>query len=333
MMSADRFIVGMSRAGTTWVGKCLNEHPHVAVFGESLFWGRAYVEPDAKSGTYSAEQVRQILQSIKQNACDAFMGEGAGNLKHISSDNWPGVVDELSRELSPTPTPVEIFNALSGKIVAFEGKRLSIEKTPHHVNWIERISQSLPGSRFVIMMRDPYAFMLSYKHQGRRYESALRNKFKRLYHPITCAFLWRAYFRSIVAANALYPEQTLVVVTEKMKQASELTMIRIQAFFSLEAVSGLSACVPPDNSSFDQNERPVLSCEDVFWMNCIAGEDIKGAGKLFGFEFRSTPLNHWRVILSILSFPMWMIWATIHLRDSTESSVWQYLMSWMRRFL
>lgn len=330
---ADRFIVGMSRAGTTWVGKCLNEHPHVAVFGESLFWGRAYIEPDTKSGGYTSEQVKQILSNLRKNACDAFLGAGAGNLKNISHRNWDSIVDDLAHELSAEPTPVEIFNALAGKIVAFENKRISIEKTPHHVNWIDRISASLPDARFVIMLRDPYAFMLSYKHQGRRCELTLRNKFKRLYHPITCAFLWRAYFRSIVAASTLHPDKTLVIVTEQMKQASEPTMLRIQTFFSLEAVSGLSACVPPDNSSFEQTERPTLSSEDIFWMNRIAGRDIQNARKSFGFEIYSTPLNLWRVFLSIMSFPVWMVWATIHLRNSTESSVWQYLISWIRRFL
>lgn len=330
---ADRFIVGMSRAGTTWVGKCLNEHPHVAVFGESLFWGRAYIEPDAESGCYTAEQVKQILSNLKRNACDAFLGDGAGNLKNISYGNLEGIVDDLAHDLSAKPTPVEIFNTLASKIAAFENKRISIEKTPHHVNWIDRISASLPDARFVVMLRDPYAFMLSYKHQGRRYEASLRNKFKRLYHPITCAFLWRAYFRSIVAAHSEHPKQTLIILTEDLKQSSESIMLDIQAFLGLELTNGLSHRVPPDNSSFDQQLRPALSPEDIFWMNRIAGRDIKKAGRSFGFELQVAPQCLRQVFLSIMNFPLWIMWATFHLHNSTESSVWQYLASWIRRFL
>ena len=36
-LQVPRFIVGMGRAGTTWLSKCLNEHPDVAVFGEPFF--------------------------------------------------------------------------------------------------------------------------------------------------------------------------------------------------------------------------------------------------------------------------------------------------------
>jgi hypothetical protein len=34
-----RFIVGLPRAGTTWMCRSLNEHPDAVAFGDTMFWG------------------------------------------------------------------------------------------------------------------------------------------------------------------------------------------------------------------------------------------------------------------------------------------------------
>ena len=34
------FIVGMSRSGTSWLAKSLNNHPQISAFGETSFFGR-----------------------------------------------------------------------------------------------------------------------------------------------------------------------------------------------------------------------------------------------------------------------------------------------------
>ncbi|MDA0296654.1 MAG: sulfotransferase [Planctomycetota bacterium] len=43
--SPHRLIVGMPRGGTTAMMRALNADDRVAAFGETLFWGRAWVEP------------------------------------------------------------------------------------------------------------------------------------------------------------------------------------------------------------------------------------------------------------------------------------------------
>ena len=102
MMKA--FICGMSRGGTTWLGHCLNQHPEVAVFGESLYWGRNYIEP-AHNGKYTIEQINQVLGLLKRD-CKAFLGDGEGNLKCVDRDSWIEMLQSIHRESMTTKSLV-----------------------------------------------------------------------------------------------------------------------------------------------------------------------------------------------------------------------------------
>ena len=60
------FVVGMSRAGTTWMTKCLNTHSACAAFGETLFWGRLFLTPD-KGGNYTEAESQGLIKQIQSN--------------------------------------------------------------------------------------------------------------------------------------------------------------------------------------------------------------------------------------------------------------------------
>lgn len=326
---ANHFIVGMSRAGTTWVGKCLNEHPDAIVFGESLFWGRAYLEPKQADGSYTDSQLELVLRNLEENSCAAFLGCQPGNLKKISPEKINEICIELQQELSPQPTPSEVFLKFSHKLLSVENKTIAIEKTPHHIHWLARILNDLPNARFIVMVRDPYGFMLSYKHQGDRQSLTLQKKFKKLYHPIVCAYLWRGYFRSSLEAVNIYPMQTLLVFTHDMKQQPAKTLLKIQEFLLLKPVSGLELKVPPDNSSFLNGCRPSLTSVDLFWINRIASKEIKE----FNFVSQNGRTKPLEILQSILSLPAWGIWASLHLYRSTQGSFINYLLHWGSQFI
>ncbi|MEL7003618.1 MAG: sulfotransferase [Bacteroidota bacterium] len=326
---SNRFIVGMSRAGTTWIGKCLNEHPDSMVFGESLFWGRGYIEPEQEDGSYTLPQLKKVLKSLEENSCAAFLGCQPGNLRKISKEKVSSICGELEKELSAKPTPSEVFLKFSSKLLAIENKAIAIEKTPHHIHWLSRILTALPNSRFIVMVRNPYEFMLSYKHQGDRQPLILRKKFEKLYHPIVCAYLWRGYFRSSIKAVKTYPKQTLLVFTHEMKQNPSDTLLKVQDFLSLTPIADLAIRVPPDNSSFPNGQRPSLNSIDLFWINCIAFKEISE----FKFITQRSDAKPLEILKSILGLPIWSVWASWHLYRSTQGSPVKYLLHWFNQFI
>jgi hypothetical protein len=318
------FIAGMSRAGTNWLAKCLNEHPDSAVFGETAFWGRYFVEP-GPDGRYTTEQMRGIVERLKTTTVQAFGTRGPGSLKHVSVDNISSLLDEAFQNCTEPMTPKEVFERLAEIITRVEGKHFAIEKTPHHINWIGRIVDHLPMAKFVVLAREPYGFMLSYKHQGDRKPPRIKESFERLYHPLVCGWIWRTYAKNCYAAAQRYPDRVHLVRFEDIETNPATVVQDVERFLGLSPLD-LSSKVPPDNSSFPMEPRPILSSEDIFWMNLLARKEMKK----HGYPMRPTPIAPWAVAGSIFGLPFWVIVNVFSLRNNVSGSLWRYIRQWLR---
>lgn len=264
------FICGMSRAGTTWLGHCLNEHPQVAVFGESLYWGRNYLSPN-EGGGYTIEQVRRALQLLAKD-CKAFLAGGDGNLKHIDRDQWKSLLDRIEIEECSS---ADLFEKVCELVREIEGADFVVEKTPHHVNWIPRILAAYPSAKFTIMVRDPYGFMLSYKHQGDRKAESAKRDFKALNHPLACAYMWKGYMNSALRMHQSFEAQTHIVRFEALRATPDKCWNDVLNFFEVPFAPLVT--VSDRNSSFTGAKR-TLEPIDIFWMNLLAGRAIQAGG-------------------------------------------------------
>jgi hypothetical protein len=303
------FIVGMSRAGTQWMARGLGSHPETVAFGETQFWGKKYVEPSRNY--YTEDEVQRIIEGLP----GVILSQGEP--KQIKS-----IVD---RRIDPTSeislTPKGLFDRICQVVAASEGKSYAVEKTPHHINHLGRIAEAYPKARFVVMARSPYEFMRSYKHQGDRKPEDVRQAFKRMYHPVGCALVYRGYARSIRRALHDYPTRTLQVTLGDVKSDAEAALEKAQRFFGLEASAPVP---PPTNSSFPEGESPSLDAEDLFWMNTIAGWEIQ----VLGYEMRNSDISSLDVARSAARVPRWggralsMLWAQ-------SSAPIQYVAQWL----
>ncbi len=320
MQSSGCFITGMSRAGTTWLSKCLNEHPEAAVFGESAFFGRFFLEP-GEQGKYSPAELEKVAAHAREYI-KGLAGGGPGCYKNIKADDADSLVDAAILGHGPL-SPSEAFLGIANAVADAEGKRAWIEKTPHHVNWVDRIMAFIPDARFVIMMRDPYGFMLSYKHQGDRKPERVRRNFEALYHPFGCAVVWRGYVGSALSAAGRYPAQVLLVQFSDLLEKPEETLLKVQHFFSLTPCK-LADKVPPDNTSFPGGRRPELGGDDLFWMRVMAAKEMRELGA----PSRPVPREPARIIISILRLPAWGIRNLWSMRRRANSPL-NYLFRWL----
>lgn len=312
MMKA--FICGMSRGGTTWLGHCLNQHPDVAVFGESLYWGRNYIEP-ANGGKYTVEQVNQVLGLLARD-CKAFLGGGEGNLKCLDRNSWMEMLQSIPRE---SMEPNSLFELVCRRIADRELVEYVVEKTPHHVNWIPRIVEALPKAKFVIMVRDPYRFMLSYKHQGDRKSELSRKNLSSLYHPLGCAYMWRKYMKSAMRNSRRFPSQTLILTFEKLKCSPGNCWIRLLSFYGIPEAPFMP--VGEKNSSFQGIERK-LEPIDVFWMNVIARSHIRAGG----YNVQSSGVSFREVVISIWGLCPWFLRALKLLKSRVPGGLSKYFL-------
>src|SRR5687767_8272707 len=121
----------MSRSGTTWLAKTLNEHSQAVVIGETSFFGRAYEQP-LSSGSYSGEQLQQVIRRYtgKRGRVQVFfgglglLGEGPGTYRNITDASCSDVLARALAGVREPATPRQVFESIANGVAEAEGKRV-----------------------------------------------------------------------------------------------------------------------------------------------------------------------------------------------------------------
>ena len=318
-MSRHLFITGMSRSGTTWISDRLNSFDKVVVIGETAFWGRLYIEPEDRMA-YSEKEASIAFDSLCGRADKIGLIYRNLNKKELEKRK-----DKVLGSLDYPVTPCRLYDAFIDTVNFIEGTEVCIEKTPHHINWIDRIIASCPESKIIVMKREPYGFMLSYKHQGDRKPERTRKAFKRRYHPAACAIVWRGYMRSIWKYSERYPDSLLVIDNEEIAKDPVHTVKKAAEFLNIPVDGESITDAERINSSFQQRGRKKLSGADVFWMNLLAAKEIV----YYGVREQKV-LYDISVVKSFLDLPAWAVINMIDMKRIVKGSLFKYLINWMK---
>ncbi|MDB4360772.1 sulfotransferase [Akkermansiaceae bacterium] len=314
------FIVGMSRGGTTWLTKLLNSHTDCVALGETTFWSRGYIKPSSSDLRYTEREfiaAKRILAKTRLITA----GDEIGSLKKLSQQAWEDLVDGI---LYKSQTPSELFSFAMETVCEIEGKSRWIEKTPHHLNSIDRIISGYPTAKFIVQVRDPYGFMSSYKFQGERKEEAAKKYFRRLYHPIACAMLWKRYYQRSIAAAGHYPDNVQLLNFNDLKSEPCRVYREVLEFLDLN-VSPFPSEVQDKNSSFNSSVKRKLSNADIYWMNMLASAEIgesksiKKYATCFSFD----------ILISLLRLPVWFFWLLGPVRKKIQVPFFSYIWRWV----
>lgn len=293
-----RLIVGMSRAGTTSMTRAMNARGDTASFGETGFWGNRWLEPNVDG--YSREQLDEILnRHIKIKFSPSGEGKGAleADLESIRS-----ALRKRFAALTPPVSPLAAYAALGEAIASACGRAFWVEKTPHHLMHMDRIMQGAPDSRVLVMMRSPEEYMLSNKHHGERFDPAIQQNYKKVYHPMAVALVCRGYLKSMDVAKEKYSDAIKVVWLDQLKTGDDVLFGRIVEHFRLP--SDITLDYPRDNSSFKNDEnRPTLLPHEVIWLRLLAGKTTRKHGYVIQKQKGGT----FAFLLSILKLPLWAV--------------------------
>ncbi len=315
------FVVGMPRAGTTWLARCLQDHSAVTVLPETGFWGRWYFPP-GRDGRYRPDQVEQLVERLT-DCLTHHIGVGTASYHHLAATDCPALVAGALRALE-RPTPAAAFAAVAAAVARAEGRGLVVEKTPSHVLAIDRIVAAVPTARFVVAVREPTGFLLSYKHQGDRMSGEDHDFFRRLYHPLVCAWQWRRSLAAAEDARRRFPERTLVVRFDQLTSAPEPTLATVQAFLGL-APETLARAPLGFDSSFPGGARPPPDGADRAWLAALTARPARR----FGWEVARDRGSTAAAFASLLALPWWAVRAAFALRGRAVSP--GYFLAWLRR--
>lgn len=265
-MNNLHFIVGMSRSGTTWMMSSLNRHSLLTSFGETSFFGRYGIHKNilTKDDLDKLWKVYSQINISYNNPTEAAFNSGGAYT--VMSD----VIEEIIKEKVNTVERKVVFDRFIDRMLSIEGKKIAIEKTPHHLNYIEDIRTMYPDSKIIVMKRDAKSFMLSYKHQGDRKDAVVKSIFEMIYHPVGCCFVYRKYNNSIKKAMS-FPNTFLVNFPEIREKPKEI-ITEVFDFLSVPYEDTLKAKI---NSSFPNGEKKELQTADKFWLWFFGYEKIK----------------------------------------------------------
>jgi hypothetical protein len=320
------FIVGMPRSGSTWLGRALGRHPDVAVFGETCFYGRLYVPPRA-DGLYGAEELEKVRRIQRERDWETTTSDPNGGDPPWRPGEYAALVDDVIGRLQPPLPPQDALAAIATAVAAREAKPRVIEKTPQHVHWLPRVAEGFPEARFILTLRDPYAYMASYQRLGRRIDNKLTRILDLSWrHPLIAALFWRSYSTSIERALARYPDRTLLVRTEDAAGRPGEVLTGVQTFLGLQAadLSGVEGL----NSSFREGEPRALRGTDVLWMNLVAGRVMRRSG----YEPRKQKAGVLTTAVSVVTAPLSLAATAVRIPSMVPGPFVGYLRRWHQRW-
>ena len=296
-------ICGMSRGGTSAMMRSLNTHPDCAAYGETVFFGRLWREP-GPDGKYDTETLERIAKRFENQKMGPIEGEGA-----LDFDSWYGAgqcVAAAIRKLDRSCTPDEVFTTMGEAIAAHHRKRYWVEKTPQHLWHLDRIREQIGPFRVIVMLRDPEAFLLSYKHQGDRRSPKERKRFRRLYHPAAASWVCRRYIKSAIKSQKVYGDDVLICFLENLISEPDVQLHRVTEHLEIDSFPPGKSFAKA-NSSFTKEKRPELTPAERMWVNYMAG----ASARQLGLKCEKPPFAPFRFAWSVLTLPFSMMRAML----------------------
>ena len=184
------FIVGSSRSGTTMVGRIMGRCPEVHTFGELHFFEHLVDSEALRSRPVLSEmQARELVARLLTSARQDFFA-------HTNREVYASDVDRIL-EAASRYDAVSLYRATLTNETKAAGARIACEQTPRYLFYLEEIIEAFPGSRVIVMIRDPRAVLVSQANKWRRRflgatnipsREALRSWAN--YHPFLIAKLW-----------------------------------------------------------------------------------------------------------------------------------------------
>lgn len=315
-----RLIVGLPRAGTTALSRALSEDARVCAFGETLYWGRRWVEPVGAS--YSKDQIVKISNRIRKTKLgssekDNRLNDAGESLAMIASSNF--------LKVAVRQTPGRAFSSMCQAIAESRHCKFYVEKTPHHLMHLDRIFEHVGPVRVVVCLRRPDEFVLSYKYQGHRRRDSARSSVMGRYHPIVVALLWRAGHLASSSALSKYKSDIFLVYLDELIKKPERWLRDIRGHLCLPEFD--QTAFGKDNSSFPEDLEldPVLTSAEQSAIYYICRTSARG----LGISLRRPKFAPLLFFLLALTLPLWWLKNYRSLSSADNGGIKGLLQRWL----
>jgi hypothetical protein len=262
---------------------------------------------------YSREEVEKIVNTLRHFEWNATVGEGTGCLP-LSSEKFIETLVSVLHECNFPVKPAALYRRIAAKVAAIERKSMVIEKTPHHIHWVERILTHLPDAKFILLYCGPFDFIRVHRCQK-----------DLIFHPLACSFMWRQYKKSFDRVSKTYHDRCVAVYFDDLLRSPEESVMHVLKFLDVP-YEPLSHRMQPSRVVFSEEFYNPLKPADIFWMKMICGALIPPC------EAKNFPvfICHPSIMLTLFSFPLWLLRALWKMRNEHHGSMMRYLLKWLQ---
>lgn len=190
------FIVGNSRSGTTMLLRMLNIHSKLFVGNEFHFFEQLWSSAD-KNSMINNSSAEQLLSKLFYIHYEGYTGE-------MEVEKYAQEAREfVATEGKGLHYAHEYFGKFLLMLTDKANKEIPCEKTPQNIFYIKEILEIFPNSKFIHIVRDPRAILLSQKNKWKRRKmgasfiterEVLRLRIN--YHPYTLSKLWQSAIKA-----------------------------------------------------------------------------------------------------------------------------------------
>lgn len=250
------FITGRGRSGTWLLQSILDTHPDICVSPEALFIIHLY-------GKYG--RVKNWTEERKT----IFINDLLSEEKLV--EWWQTSPDKLSDLLAKYPLETH-FSALC-KAVYYEyacrndkvNALLLGDKNPEYSLYIPQLSKLYSEAKFIHLVRDPRANVLSYQKVDFDMNSTAG-----------LAYRWKLYNRDIVRLQERMPDKVLIIHYEKLLTETQTTLEQMCAFLEVDFLPELLEFYKFSKNVFPWNHKitePIDPRKADAWKTEIQPED------------------------------------------------------------
>jgi omega-hydroxy-beta-dihydromenaquinone-9 sulfotransferase len=312
MFFSPIFIVGNSRSGTTLLARALSKHTQVHILKETHFLSS--YEEQRKNFSQLKQQDRIHLLNLLLTV--EYRGINYKNEYYKYSDE----AKEIFTLCAECQTFSSLLSIFFKYVVDKKGKTICGDQTPSHIFYIEDILELFPNARFINIVRDPRAVLLSQKNKwkaakkmGQPVSEVVRTFFN--YHPITTSLLWKKGVEAGRQAKSNFPSNVFHTLKfEQLLEEPGSVLKELCSFIEVEFENGmLDIDVAMSSNETDEGKKGIRREVMNHWHKRLSGTEIFIAERINGKLLEKEGYQLARAKTGIFSLLFYTCYFPLHL--------------------
>jgi len=295
------FIIGSGRSGTTLLYRILNHNkncissPEIRHF---IYFYKKY---------HSVESVSQCLIEDIHNYCIVFSKSKAKFLVDNIDFSYLKLL-VIGDKITYSQLTKLVYILMFGNNKAPSQIKVIVDKNPFYTFQIDKIVQIFPEAKFIALVRDYRAYVLSNRENQKSYY-----RVKSVFY---YAFIWNHYTRKLMSLKDKYSEKIILIKYENLVNEHESNLKKITDFIGLSYGSemlnysddlDIELSKSESNKTLNKLNRPINSSRINAWKTTFSKDELLKIefvshkyGELLGYKSTYSLTNLTSKILFIL---------------------------------